>query len=70
LLNDESFRANRTAAQATGFWATIITLLVVYVESMFDPLTVNEAAHIVGTIGVGAALISFALRERRAHRLG
>jgi hypothetical protein len=70
LLNDESFRANRVAAQATGFWATIITLLVVYVESMFDPLTVNEAAHIVGTIGVGAALISFALRERRAHRLG
>jgi hypothetical protein len=26
--------------------------------------------HIVGTIGVGAALISFAVRERRAHQLG
>jgi len=69
LLNDESSRANRIAAQAMGFWATIITLLVVYVESIFDLVTLNEAAHIVGTIGVGAALISFAVRERRAHRL-
>ena len=69
LLNDESARANRVAAQATGFWATILSLLVVYVESMFDPVTLNQAVHIVGTIGVGAALISFAVRERRAHRL-
>jgi len=70
LLNDESSRANRLAAQAMGFWATIIALLAVYVESIFDPVSLNEAAHIVGTIGVGAALISFAVRERRAHRLG
>lgn len=70
LLNDESARANRIAAQAVGFWATILALLAVYVESMFDPVSLNEAVHIVGTIGVGAALISFATRERRAHRLG
>jgi hypothetical protein len=70
LLNDESARVNRIAAQATGFWATILALLAVYVESMFDLVTLNEAVHIVGTIGVGAALISFAVRERRAHRLG
>jgi len=70
LLNDESSRANRVAAQAMGFWATIISMLVVYVESIFDPVSLNEAVHIIGTIGVGAALISFAVRERRAHRLG
>ena len=69
LLNDESARANRVAAQAVGFWATILSLIAVYVESIFDPVTLNEAVHIVGTIGVGAALISFAVRERRAHRL-
>ena len=69
LLNDESARANRVAAQAVGFWATILSLIAVYIESMFDPVTLNEAVHIVGTIGVGAALISFAVRERRAHRL-
>jgi len=70
LLNDESARHNRLAAQAAGFWATILALLGVYVESMFDTVSLNEAVHIVGTIGVGAALISFAARERRAHRLG
>lgn len=70
LLNDENARANRIAAQAVGFWATILALMAVYVESMFDPVTLNQAVHIVGTIGVGAALLTFATRERRAHRLG
>ena len=70
LLNDETVRMNRLAAQATGFWVTIIATLVVYVESIFDPVTFNEAVHIIVTLGVGAALISFAVRERRAHRIG
>ena len=70
LLNDENSRLNRLAAQAMGFWVTIITALVVYVESMFDPVTLNEGLHIIVTLGVGAALISFAVRERRAHRIG
>ena len=69
LLNDETSRLNRLASQALGFWATIITALVVYVESIFDPLTLNEGIHIIVTLGVGAALISFAVRERRAHRI-
>jgi hypothetical protein len=33
-------------------------------------VTFNEAIHIIVTLGVGAALISFAVRERRAHGLG
>ena len=70
LLNDEASRHNRLASQAMGFWVTTITALVVYVESMFDPLTLNEGLHIIVTLGVGAALISFAVRERRAHRIG
>ena len=69
LLNDETSRLNRLASQALGFWVTIITALVVYVESIFDPLTLNEGLHIIVTLGVGAALISFAVRERRAHRI-
>lgn len=70
LLNDELSRANRIAAQATGFWVTVIAALVVYVESIFDPLTLNQGIHIIITLGVGAALISFAVRERRAHGIG
>jgi hypothetical protein len=69
LLNDETVRMNRLAAQATGFWVTIIATLAVYVESIFDPVNLNEAVHIIVTLGVGAALISFAARERKAHRL-
>lgn len=70
LLNDETARTNRVAAQAVGFWVTMIMALVVYVESIFDPVTLNEGLHIVVTTGVGAALISFAVRERRAHEVG
>jgi heme/copper-type cytochrome/quinol oxidase subunit 2 len=70
LLNDETFRINRLASQALGFWVTIVTALVLYVESIFDPLTFNEGVHVLVTLGVGSALISFAVRERRAHRLG
>jgi len=70
LLNDETSRLNRLASQALGFWVTIITALVVYVESIFDAVSLNEGIHIIVTTGVGAALISFAVRERRAHRIG
>lgn len=70
LLNDETSRVNRLASQALGFWVTIVTALALYVESIFDPLTFNEGVHILVTLGVGSALISFAVRERRAHGLG
>ena len=70
LLNDETSRLNRLASQALGFWVAIITALALYIESIFDPLTFNEGVHIIVTLGVGAALISFAVRERRAHRVG
>ena len=52
LLNDETSRLNRLASQALGFWVTIITALVVYVESIFDPLSLNEGLHIIVTLGV------------------
>ena len=70
LLNDEGVRANRIKAQATGFWVTVLAALAVYVESIFDPVSLNEGIHIIVTLGVGSALISFAARERRSHRLG
>jgi heme/copper-type cytochrome/quinol oxidase subunit 2 len=70
LLNDETSRLNRLASQALGFWVTIITALVIYVESIFEPVSLNEGVHIIVTLGVGAALISFAVRERKAHGIG
>lgn len=70
LLNDEQSRFNRLAAQALGFWVTVISALAVYVESMFEPVTLNEAIHIIVTLGVGATLLRFAVQERKAHRIG
>jgi len=70
LLNDETSRMNRAASQAVGFWMTMLTAMFIYVDSMFEAVSLNEALHIIVTVGVGAALISFAARERRAHQLG
>ena len=70
LLNDETSRMNRLASQAIGFWVTIGASLALYIESIFDPVSFNEGVHVLVTLGVGSALISFALRERRAHGLG
>jgi heme/copper-type cytochrome/quinol oxidase subunit 2 len=70
LLNDEPSLHNRLAAQATGFWVTMVSAVVVYIASIFDPVSFNYGIHIIITLGVGAALISFAWRERSAHRIG
>jgi len=70
LLNDEASRHNRLFAQAMGFWVTVLSALAVYVESLFEPVSYTEAIHIFLTLGVGAALISFAVRERRSQQLG
>jgi hypothetical protein len=70
LLNDETFRTNRLASQALGFWATIGAALIVYVESMFDRVSLSEGIHLIVTLGVGVALVSLAVRERVAHRIG
>src|SRR3954466_10687041 len=45
LLNDETFRLKRLAAKATGFWVTIITVLLMIRQPIFDPMTFNEAIH-------------------------
>src|SRR5256885_10618621 len=68
LLNDETSRLNRLASQALGFWGTIVAALAVYVESIFDPLTLNHGAPIIVTLGVRSPLISLAVREPTANR--
>ncbi len=41
-----------------------------YLIDRFEPLAAGEVAHLVLTLGIGAALIRFAFLERRAHRDG
>ena len=68
LVNDESTRANRADALSLGFLAAMIAAIALYLFSLFEPLGVREAIHVLMTIGIAAALLRFGMLERRALR--
>jgi len=65
LLNDELTRRNRTMAFVAGFWAAVAACVGLYVVQMFEPVSGREAVHVVLSGAIAAALLTFALRERR-----
>jgi hypothetical protein len=67
ILNDESTVEHRRTAMVTGYWVTMMAAIGAYLASLFRPLTAGEVIHIVLTAGVAAALINFAVLERRAQ---
>jgi MFS family permease len=68
LLNDEFTRQNRTVAYVMGFWTAVGTCIGLYVVGMFEPVSGREAVHITLSAAIAAALLNFALRERRSLR--
>ncbi|MEO6225199.1 MAG: hypothetical protein ABIO80_05050 [Sphingomicrobium sp.] len=70
LANDESTRAHRDAGFRWGFIVTIAAALGVYVLSMVEPISVQEAVHVIVTAGMLTALLRFGFLERRAQRDG
>jgi hypothetical protein len=70
LIDDENTRANRSEAMRLGFLFACGAALAAYFIAEFQPLTVGEAAHLVLTFGLGAALVRFGMLERRAHKDG
>jgi hypothetical protein len=68
LIDDENTRANRLQAMQLGFLFACGAALAAYFIAEFEALTVGEAAHLVLTFGLGAALIRFGVLERRAHK--
>jgi hypothetical protein len=66
LLNDELTRKNRTAAYVMGFWTAVGACIGLYVVGMFEPVSGREAVHIALSAAIAAALLTFALRERRS----
>jgi hypothetical protein len=68
LLNDEATRAHRLQAFKVAFLASMTGCIFLYFLTMFTPVETREAIHIILTIGLAAALISFAVLERRAFR--
>jgi len=70
LIDDENTRANRLDAIRVGFAFGMAAAIGSYLIDHFEPLAAGEVAHLVLTLGIGAALIRFAFLERRAHRDG
>ena len=68
LIDDENTRANRLDGIRYGFIASMVATMAVYFIVPIEPVTATEAAHIILSAGLGAALIRFGFLERRAHR--
>lgn len=66
FVDDESTRANRLQAIFGGFTAAMLTALLVFIVSPFEPLTAQRAAHIIISMGLGVSLLSFGIAELRA----
>jgi hypothetical protein len=70
LLNDEATRAHRAQAFGAAFLASMLGCIFLYFLTMFKRVDGRDAVHIVLTIGLSAALLSFGILERRALRHG
>ncbi|HEY7959480.1 MAG TPA: hypothetical protein VID20_05405 [Sphingomicrobium sp.] len=68
MIDDELTRANRNDAMRLGFIFAMLTCIVVYFITMFEPVNGRDAVHIVMSDGLGAALIRWGWLERFAHR--
>ncbi len=67
-VEDESTREHRRNALGVGFIATMACAIALYFIALFEPISGIEAVHLLLTVGVAAALLSFANQERRALR--
>lgn len=70
MLNDESTQEHRRRAMVFGFWGAMLTALLVYVLSFFEPMTAREAVRLVITFAIAFALMRFGTLERRALKGG
>ena len=70
LLNDEATQVHRAQAFRAAFLASMLGCIFLYFLTMFTRIEAREAIHIVLTIGLSAALLSFGILERRAQRDG
>ena len=68
MIDDEGTRANRSDAMRFGFIFAMLTCILVYFITMFEPVNGRDAVHIVMSDGLGAALVRWGWLERRAHK--
>lgn len=65
LADDEVTRNSRQKAFQAGFAVAILTALIVFVVSPFEPLSAQRAAHIIISLTLGVTLVVFGVEENR-----
>ena len=68
MIDDESTRANRSAALQAGFVVAMISAIILYFVDQFEPMAAREVIHLIVSLALAAALIRFGMLERRDHR--
>ena len=68
MANDEVTQAHQAKAIRVGFVCAMLCCLLLYLVVLFEPMEARDAIHLITTIGLGSALLSFAFSERRAMR--
>jgi len=68
LVDDENTQANRNEAMRWGFLFSMAAAVAIYFLTLFDNVKAREAIHIIMSLGIAAALIRWAVLERRALR--
>jgi len=68
LLNDETTREHRRAGFVSGFWAACLAAIVIYAVDLFEPISGHDTVHIILTVAIATAMLTFGRLERRAHR--
>lgn len=68
LLDDEVTRAHRAAAFQWGYWAMVLSSLVLYILSQYVAVTPVEAVHTILTLGVIFPAMRYVILERRSER--
>jgi hypothetical protein len=66
LINDEVARANRAAAIQFGFLLAMAGAIVLYPFIDLLELNARQVLHLIVSLGLAAAMLRFAMLERRA----
>ncbi len=66
LAEDGETERNRQRAITAGFVVAIITALLVFAVSPFEPLPAQRAAHIITSVSLGVAFVTFGVAESRS----
>ncbi|MEO6042047.1 MAG: hypothetical protein ABIP41_09110, partial [Croceibacterium sp.] len=66
LMEDDVTRENRHRALSLGFVLAMMTAMGLFVLDRFEPVAAAVAIHLILSAGLGAAMIRFAVLERRA----